>query len=230
MSEETNKKTAPSVGIIMDGNRRWARERGLPSLMGHKKGAEVMRECIRWADGAGISTLYFYAWSTENWNRSPEEVSYIMDLMRSELKSAMDEIKKKNGKVRFLGERERMAPDIQEMMNRWEEETKEGTRTVAFCISYGGRAEILAAIKKAVASGKAPESEEEFKMLMWSAGIPDPDIIIRTSGEERLSGFLTWEGVYSELFFTKTYWPAFTKEEFMTILKEYEARDRRKGK
>lgn len=230
MLEETNKKTALSVGIIMDGNRRWARERGLPTLMGHKKGAEVMRECIHWADEAGIEALYFYAWSTENWNRSSEEVSYIMDLMRIELKSAMDDIKNKNGRVRFLGQRERMAPDIQEMMNRWEEETKDGTRTVAFCISYGGRPEILEAVKKAVASGKAPESEEEFKALMWSAGIPDPDIIIRTSGEQRVSNFLTWESVYSELFFTPTYWPAFTKEDFFAILKEYENRERRKGK
>lgn len=230
MLKEPNKKTGLSVGIIMDGNRRWARERGLPTLMGHKKGAEVMRECIRWADEANVEALYFYAWSTENWNRSPEEVSYIMDLVRVELISSMEEIKKKNGRVRFLGERERMAPDIQEMMNRWEKETKDGTRTVAFCISYGGRAEILEAVKKAVTSGKAPESEEEFKALMWSAGIPDPDIIIRTSGEQRTSGFLTWEGVYSELFFTDTYWPAFTKEEFFGILKEYETRERRKGK
>lgn len=225
-----NEKKIRSVGIIMDGNRRWARERGLPTLAGHKAGAEVMRKCLGWADEAGIEALYIYAWSTENWNRSPEEVSYIMDLMPTELKGSMEEIKKKNGRVRFLGQRERMAPDIQEMMSRWEEETKDGTRTVAFCISYGGRPEILDAVRKAVASGRAPESEEEFKALMWSAGIPDPDIIIRTSGEQRISNFLTWEGVYSELFFTPTYWPAFTKEEFFGILKEYETRERRKGK
>jgi undecaprenyl diphosphate synthase len=218
-----------SLGIIMDGNRRWARAHGLPTLEGHRRGYEKMKEVLDWVKEAGIRDVIMWGFSTENWNRSPEEVSYLMDLFRRVLKHELPEIKQKGGRLKFPGQRERFAEDIQKLMAEAEAETKDGKYTLWFALSYGGRAEILMAAEKLAKEGKEV-TEENFANALWTAGMPDPDIIIRTSGEERLSGFLPWQGVYSELFFLPVMWPDFSKEDFQNVLSGYATRERRRGK
>ena len=220
------------VGIIMDGNRRWAKEQGLSTLRGHEQGFGKLKEVLEWAKQRGIKHLVVYAFSTENWNRSEEEVNYLMDLIRrvfAKGSKELEDIKEHGGRLRFVGERSRFAPDIQEVLTRVEAETAAGDHTLWIGLSYGGRAEVLHAAAELQKSGE-PVTEESFAKHLWTAGMPDPDIIIRTSGEQRLSGFLPWQGVYSELFFTKTYWPAFSEAEFDAILAEFALRERRHGK
>jgi undecaprenyl diphosphate synthase len=229
---EAGGATPQSIGIIMDGNRRWAKERGLLKVRGHEYGFEKLKEVLGWFRERGIKHLIIYAFSTENWNRAPEEVNYLMNLIRRVFaKDSKDlkEIQEKGGRLRFVGERERFALDIQECLAHAEEVTVDGTHALWVALSYGGRAEILRAAAALAKSGE-PVTEESFAKHLWTAGMPDPDIIIRTSGEQRLSGFLPWQGVYSELFFTKTYWPDFSEAEFDAILAEYATRERRRGK
>src|SRR3989344_1778454 len=232
-SPDSDTKTPVCVGMIMDGNRRWAREQGLATLEGHRKGFEKLKEVLGWVEVRGIKHLVVYAFSTENWGRVEEEVSYLMDLIRrvfARESKELAEIKERRGRLRFIGERARFHPDIQEALAHAEEETKGGTCTLWGGLSYGGRPEIIAAVNKLVEEGRESVGEEDISNALWSAGMPDPDLIIRTSGEQRLSGFLPWQGVYSELFFTKTYWPAFSEAEFDAILAEYASRERRRGK
>jgi undecaprenyl diphosphate synthase len=228
----TSNEAPKAIGVILDGNRRFAKERGLPTLEGHRAGFEKVKELMRWAKELDIRTVYIYAFSTENWNRAPDEVSYLMQLFAQAFSGELiDEIVEDDGRVVFLGDRSRIPSALVQEMERTEERTRNGKGgTLAVCLSYGGRAEILAAANKLIREGKEIESEEAFSAALWSAGLPDPDLIIRTSGEQRLSGFLTWQSVYSELFFTDTKWPAFTKEEFLSIIEEYATRERRKGK
>lgn len=220
-----------SVGIIMDGNRRWAKEKGLPTLEGHRIGLEKIRDLAAWAQEAGIKEIVLYAFSTENWNRSKEEVEYLMDLFEIFFRKWMHELIEKNMRIRFIGDPSRASEKIQNVIREVEERTKDGMAgilTVAF--SYGGRAEILSAVNSLLIQDREVITEAELEGALWSAGLADPDIIIRTGGEKRLSNFLTWQSVYSELFFVDTYWPAFSKEEFITILEEYSARERRRGR
>lgn len=221
-----------AIGVILDGNRRWAKEHGLPSLEGHHAGFEKVQELVRWGRDLGISTVYIYAFSTENWNRTKEEVSYLMELFGAAFSGTfIDEIVENDGRVVFLGDRSLIPSERVHEMERAEERTRNGkSGTLAVCLSYGGRAEIIAATNKLIREGKEITSEAEFSNALWSAGLPDPDLIIRTSGEQRLSGFLAWQAVYSELFFTDTKWPAFTKEEFLSIIEEFGNRERRRGK
>lgn len=221
-----------TIGIIMDGNRRWARSRGLLAVLGHKHGADKLKEVFGWAKDRGIKHLMVYAFSTENWNRSKGEVDYLMDTIRrffGKQSADLEDIRRRGGRLRFVGERARFTPDIQEILTNAEEVTATGEYTLWVALSYGGRAEILHAAETLQKSGESI-TEESFANHLWTAGMPDPDLIIRTSGEQRLSGFLPWQGVYSELFFTKTYWPDFSENEFDNILAEYAARERRRGK
>ena len=223
-------KNPACIGIILDGNRRWAKERGLPQLVGHQKGFENFIEAARWVRDAGVAHLVVYAFSTENWNRKAEEVSYLMDIFRKMVGESLQQLTKEGVRVRFLGQRERFSPDLQKAMNDAEAMSPtEAAFTMWVCLSYGGRAEIIAAAKTLQATGEEV-TEESLRAAMWSAEMPDPDVIIRTGGEQRLSGFLTWAGVYSELFFLDTYWPAFTKEDLSRVLAEYAERERRHGK
>jgi undecaprenyl diphosphate synthase len=219
------------IGIIMDGNRRWAKAKGVPQLEGHRAGYEKLKDVLSWCKEYGISHLTVYAFSTENWNRTKEEVAYLLDLfrvvMREQLKNAM----KEKIRLRFPGDRSRFPDDIRKAIEDAEEKTAGFSgRTFSVALSYGGRAEILDAVHRIPPEHLESITEEEFGAMLWSSGIPDPDMIIRTSGEHRLSGFLTWGSVYSELFFTDTYWPAFTKEEFVRMLDRYGERERRFGK
>jgi undecaprenyl diphosphate synthase len=223
----TEQKPVQCIGIILDGNRRWAKERGLPQLEGHRRGFENLKSAARWVRDRDIPHLAVYAFSTENWKRSEEEVSYLMDIFRSAIRDAQEELGKEGVRVRFLGERERFAADIQEGMREAEERTSDnGRMTLWICLSYGGRSEIVAAAK--AAGGEL--TEESLRAHMWSAEMPDPDIIIRTSGEHRLSNFLLWQAAYSELFFIKPHWPDFSEELLDEVLAEYSERERRHGK
>lgn len=214
----------------MDGNRRWAEEHGLPVFEGHRRGYEKLKEVVSWAREAGIGTLIFYAFSTENWNRAQNEVEYLMRLFETALKEEFGQLQKENARIVCIGERERLPQNIQTLVRDLEEKTKNNTAiTVAVAISYGGRKEIVEAARKASAEGLG-FTEETFAKHLWTNNLPDPDAIIRTGGEQRLSNFLPWQSVYSELFFVDSYWPDFSKEEFDAILKEFPERSRRRGK
>jgi len=219
------------VGFIMDGNRRWATNQGLETLYGHQVGLlEKFSEVIRWVNDLNIENAVFYAFSTENWNRKENEVNYLMDLFRQQLAQMSTKTIEEKIRFRFIGRTTDFDQDIQDAMRELEEKTSQFTKTTVWvALSYGGRVEIVEAVNKAIEIG-AVVNEESFSNLLWTAGMPDPDIIIRTGGEQRLSNFLPWQTVYSELFFVPTYWPAFTKEEFTRILSAYAERERRIGK
>lgn len=225
------KNRAQCVGIILDGNRRWAKAHGLPAFAGHERGFRRVKDALQWCDEAGISHLVVYAFSIENWQRAKEEVSYLMDLFRLFLSKEVKHLAAEGFRVRCVGDRGRLPEGIVKLIEAAESGTRSGARaTLVVAISYGGRAEILGGIRAVLANPPTELTEAAFSQRIWSAGIPDPDIIIRTGGEKRLSGFLTWESVYSELFFTDTYWPDFSKEEFQGILSEFSGRERRMGK
>ncbi len=233
--KEQAKNIPACVGIIMDGNRRWAKAHNLSLFEGHALGYEKLKEILGWTAEAGVEHVVVYAFSTENWRRAEEEVGYLMELFRRVVASnEIRDMKEKGVRVRFIGERGKFAQDIQEGMEQMEEETKGNARTLWIALSYGGRAEILEAVKK-ISREKTKEEienmrEEDFSRILWTSDMPDPDIIIRTGGEMRLSNFLPWQSVYSELFFTNTLWPDFSHEEFNKILEEYVRQERRRGK
>jgi undecaprenyl diphosphate synthase len=221
------------VGIIMDGNRRWGKANLGSTLKGHHKGGEKLKEVATWTRDAGVKHLIVFAFSTENWNRSPEEVSYLLELLAEFMKKELADFHKEGGVLHCVGDMSRFSSELQTIFKEAEDLTKNNPGPhLYFALNYGGRQEILSAVKNIIKENPEPAdiTEEFFAKHLQTNGMPDPDIIIRTSGEMRLSGFLPWQGVYSELFFTKTLWPDFSKEEFMAILEEYGNRDRRNGK
>ncbi|HEV7449534.1 MAG TPA: polyprenyl diphosphate synthase [Candidatus Paceibacterota bacterium] len=224
-------QTPACVGIILDGNRRWAKEKGLPKLEGHREGLLVtLKNIIRATKDCGIPNLAVFLFSTENWSREGAEVAYLMNLFREQWKSELTDLGKEGVRVRFVGQRERFDPDLQKAMNEIEADTANNTElTLWACMSYGGRAEIVDAAKATVTAGEEI-TEESLRKHFWSAEMPDPDIIIRTSGEKRLSGFLLWQSAYSELFFIDKNWPDFSKDDLEGVLKEFAERERRHGK
>ncbi len=232
--QNRDKKIPKCIGIIMDGNRRWAEEQGVPVFQGHRKGYEKMRNVGRWAKDIGIEYIIFYCFSIENWKRKEEEVNYLMDLFKFAFTDGVESLFRNEIRIKVVGNISRFSQDIQEMIKKIEDDTKHFKTTMVLAMSYGGRQEILDAVKK-ISETKTKEEikkmgEEDFSNFLYTADIPDPDIIIRTSGEMRLSGFLPWQSVYSEFFFLKTYWPAFSKEDFFSVLDEYSLRSRRHGK
>lgn len=217
------------LGIIMDGNRRWARTHGLPTLEGHRRGYKKLEEALTWCKEAGILHLAVYAFSTENWNRSTEEVRYLMDLFRA-MSTDLKKQAAQQTAVHFVGDVTRFPEDIQEMIRITHAEHPVPPQYhVWIAASYGGRAEIISGVNALLAQGVKTVDEATFAHALWTVGMPDPDIIIRTGGEKRLSNFLTWSSVYSEFFFVNTYWPEFSRDEFNTILREYGERARRFG-
>lgn len=218
--------------MIMDGNRRWAKAHGLRREEGHLRGYERVKQFVHWAHQFGIKHVVVYGLSTENWKRSPEEVGYLLVLLRRLVSEGVKDMPDV-GTVHFIGERYMFPKDIQRSMVRTERDRKHHTGiTLWLALSYGGRAEIVAAVNKLLRSARARSktiTEKDVRRAMCSAHMPDPDLIIRTSGEMRLSNFLTWQSAYSELFFTPTYWPDFSKKEFAGILKVYAKRQRRYG-
>jgi len=229
-----NDTSAPRcIGIIMDGNRRWAKVRGLKALEGHRAGSETLKKAVRWAKDAGVEHVIFYTFSTENWNRSEEEVSYLLGLIGDFIKKELEHFHTEGGVLHYVGDLSRFSSELQKTLKESAEKTVENSGPhVYFALNYGGRQEILSAVRSIVSEN--PEAgeitDEYFAKHLQTGAMPDPDIVIRTSGEMRLSGFLPWQSVYSELFFTKTLWPDFSKEEFDAILAEFAARERRHGK
>jgi len=216
----------------MDGNRRWAKGKNLPSIEGHRRGADKLKEVGEWCLAKGIKYLTVYAFSTENWNREKSEVDYLMKLIKRAVTKEVPYYMEKNVRLRVFGSRDELSDDLREAIEKAEEETKNNTAaTLNLAINYGGRLEILEATKKIVAQGVIPAdiTEEMISQNIWTHDIPDPEVIIRTSGEQRLSGFLTWQSVYSELFFVKNHWPAFSKEDLDGVLDEFDKRGRRFG-
>lgn len=234
MKNERTMETGNSpqcIGIIMDGNRRWAKKRGTPVFLGHTEGYKKFKEFIGWAKEYNIKHIIAYAFSTENWKRPKEEVDHLMGLLRNVLDNEIASLKKKGIKLRFIGEIEKFPKDIIEKLKTIESETASlGEIEVIIALSYGGRAEIVSAIKKLTAGDIENLTENSFSEFLFTKGIPDPDLIIRTGGEMRLSNFLLWQSAYSELFFSETYWPDFTREEFDTIVDKFSSRERRNGK
>ena len=215
----------------MDGNRRFARAHNKPTFEGHNDGYKKLQEVVRWAREAKIAHVVAFAFSTENWQRTEEEVGYLMSLFRFVLTNETKKMIDEKVRVCFVGDRSHFDEDIQKGMEKVEEATaKDFEVTLYLAVSYGGRAEILAATNSMLAEGVKNITEEDFSKKLWSYPMPDPDIIIRTSGEKRLSGFLPWQTVYSELFFSDSLWPEFEQEEFMKIIEDFNTRDRRHGK
>lgn len=227
------KKIPNCIGIIMDGNRRWAKGKGKLALKGHEEGGETLKKVVRWSKDAGIKHVIFFTFSTENWNRSLEEVLYLLNLIGVFLKKELNDFDSEGGVLHFVGDLTRFSDDLQKTLKEAEEKTSHNTGAhVYFALNYGGRQEILSAVKKIVKENPKIEdiTEGYFEKHLETFPMPDPDLIIRTSGEMRLSGFLPWQGVYSELFFTPTLWPDFSQEELLRILDEYDSRERRMGK
>ena len=222
--------TVRCIGIIMDGNRRWAKEQGLPSLEGHRKGYGKLMEVVEWCKEEHIQHLVVYAFSTENWGRAENEVSYLMDLFR-EMCGELTDMHKQDIAVHFVGDLSRFPKDLQENISEVHARNNpDAAHHLWIAASYGGRAELTSAVNKLARKGPGPYTEQDVSEALWSYPMPDPDIIIRTGGDHRTSNFLPWQGAYAELFFPDTFWPAFTKEEFLSILEEYRRRERRYGK
>lgn len=224
------------VAIIMDGNGRWATRRGLPRLAGHKAGADAVRGVVEASPELGVSHLTLYAFSTENWKRSVEEVRGLMNLFRIYARKEGRELQRRGARVRFIGERSRLDPDIRRMMVRLEEATADNdTLHLTVALNYGGRDEIVAAVRRLaeeVAAGRlAPEAIDAAAVdgALWTRGLPDPDLVIRTSGEMRTSNFLPWQSTYAEYVFVEDCWPDFTRERYAEVVAAYAGRRRRFG-
>lgn len=219
------------IGVIMDGNRRWAKSKGLPSSSGHSKGYEVFKNFLDWAKEFEINTVFSYVFSEENWKRNEDEVSFLLSLIRKIVKEEGEEFFKKGVRVKFAGSIENFPKDIYESMLEIENKTKNNTNfNLCLCVSYGGRTEIVRAVNKLIDSGKKNITTEDLQNNLYTKGFADPDLIIRTSGEKRVSGFLPFQSVYSELFFIDSMWPDFSKQDLKNILDEYKDRERRMGK
>jgi undecaprenyl diphosphate synthase len=221
------------VAIIMDGNGRWALKRGLPRLAGHKAGTENLRRIIKACVEFGVGYLTIYAFSTENWGRPREEVIGLMRILEDVIDKELNELNEQGVQIRHLGRLDQLAPALQEKVMDAVETTKQNTTLVLnVAFNYGGRDEIVNAIQQMLRDGIKPETvtPELVNQYLYTAGVPDPDLIIRTSGELRISNFLIWQAAYSEWYVTPTYWPDFGKEEFRKALDEFANRDRRYGK
>jgi undecaprenyl diphosphate synthase len=225
-----------SVAIIMDGNGRWAKSKGMPRTYGHTVGAKNVENICRAADDIGIHYLTIYAFSTENWKRPENEVKTLMSLFLKYLKKCEKDCVENNMRIRLIGDREALSEELRDEIDYVEELSSKYTGLqFTIAINYGSRDEMIRASKKAfnklISSGKTGDdlTEELFSSCLDTAGIPDPDLLIRTSGEERLSNFLLWQLAYSEFYFTKKPWPAFTKEDLLDAVSEYDRRNRRFG-
>ena len=224
------------VAIIMDGNGRWAAMRGLPRIAGHRAGADAVSRCLHAARDAGVDYLTLYAFSSENWRRGAAEVADLTSLLRYYLRYKVAELHRENVRICFIGETERFGQDLVEELERTERLTAGNTGlTLVLALSYGGRAEIAGAARRlaeAVRDGKIEPSavtEDVFSRYLLTAGMPDPDLIVRTSGEHRLSNFLLWQSAYSEFVFLDVLWPDFDESHFSSMLKIYASRERRFG-
>ncbi len=225
------------IAIIMDGNGRWAKKRGLPRTAGHRVGAETLKNVLTYAQKKGVKIITLFAFSSENWNRPAEEVNTLMDLFRQYLKNDVAELTKNGVRVSFIGNRFKFDEDVRIQMDKLENETRDMTKFhVVLALSYGARDDIVNATRQIAEKVKAGIIEPDaidttlFATHLSTNGIPNPDLVIRTSGEERVSNFLLWELAYAELYFTPVFWPDFNESEFDKAIESFEKRQRRFGK
>ena len=219
------------IAIIMDGNRRWAKERNLPSMVGHKKGVDALKNIMRACDDFGIKYLTVYAFSTENWKRKPEEVNFLMDLLGQTLTNELKEMDENNVVISFIGDITRLSDKLQTILYNAVETTKNNTGVhLQIAFNYGSRDEIVHAIKNIVSDGITDITEETVSKYLYTKNIPDPDLLIRTGGEMRISNYLLWQIAYSEFIVVPEYWPEFNKEKLAKCVEEYKNRNRRFGK
>ena len=235
---QTDKNNLPGhIAIIMDGNGRWAKKQGMMRLFGHQAGVKTVKKIVEAARKIGISVLTLYAFSTENWKRPADEVSGLMSLLKSYLQSELDSMLKNNIQLRSIGQLENLPIEVQEVLKKSIRETAANTGLVLnLALSYGGRVEVISAARQLAelcVQGKikpADIDEELFSSRLYTAGLPDPDLLIRTGGEARLSNFLLWQASYAEIYFTDTAWPDFTENDLLTAINSYQQRQRRFGR
>lgn len=225
------------IAVIMDGNRRWAKQKGLPSAFGHKKGVDALKTVMRACDDFGIKYLTVYAFSTENWNRKQEEVDFLMGLLGQTLKNELQEMHENGVVINFIGDLKRLSPKLQDILANAVEVTKDNTGVrLQIAFNYGSRDEIVHAVKNIMSQVKNGEiqaediNEELISKNMYTSDIPDPDLLIRTGGEMRVSNYLLWQIAYSEFFVTQTLWPDFDKAALGAAVEEFHSRQRRFGK
>lgn len=226
MAEQVE-KTARHVAIIMDGNGRWAKRKHLPRVMGHRKGVEAVRELVRSLKDTEIECLTLYAFSSENWRRPQDEVDDLMNLMRKFIKSDLPEFVANDVRLHIIGDWQSLAPDIVEMLENALAQTAQGSRTLAVALNYGSQAEIVQAARKAAEIGAI--TEDSLAAHLYTADLPPLDLLIRTSGEVRLSNFLLWQAAYAEMIFTEVLWPDFTPAHLQDALDQFAGRERRFG-
>lgn len=219
------------LGIIMDGNRRWAKKRGLPAFFGHKKGYDKVLKVGDWCLERGIKVLTVFAFSTENWDRSKKEIDYLMNLLRQGLTRDIKSMHQKGIKVQIIGRLGQLPKNLQTVCHEAVELTKNNTKGILnIALNYGGRAEIVDGINKIIKDKFSQVTEQSFQNYLYDPKMPPADLIIRTSGEQRISGFLLWQSAYSEFYFTKTFWPDFSAADLDEALADYAGRQRRFGK
>ncbi len=220
------------VAIIMDGNGRWAQERGLPRIQGHREGVKRVEELVRYAPKKGVRYLTLYAFSTENWRRPKHEREFLFSMFESYLKNKRDELKRNGVQLRVIGVRNNLPKQLVDLIKETEDCLSEGSNlTLQIAFNYGGRSEIVEAVRSIINDGLKDFEVDEgvISRYLFTSGIPDPDLLIRTSGEKRLSNFLLWQSAYTELYFTSVFWPDFTEDEFDKALNEFSQRRRRFG-
>lgn len=232
MAESANLAVPKHLGLILDGNRRWAKEHGLSIMEGHRQGYANLKNISEEAFSEGVEYVSAYVFSTENWNRSTKEVKDLMKLLMWVVKHEVENLSKHGIRLRAVGSKLRIGKALVKAIHDAEEKTKDNTRgTLLLCLDYGGQQEIVDAMKRIVAEGTPADqlTPELIGRHLYAPDVPPVDLIIRTSGEQRLSNFMLWDGAYSELMFTKTYWPDFSKTELQDMLKEYASKHRRFG-
>lgn len=218
------------IAFIMDGNGRWAERRGMPRRYGHRYGAEAFRKIVRYCGDIGIKYVTVYAFSTENWARPEKEVKSIMKLLDNYLDECEKSVQDYNVRMKFIGDMSRLDQALSEKAKRLEEISKDNPLTLCIALNYGGKDELVNAFNRLVAAGKSKITVSDVESELYTAGIPDPDLIVRTAGEMRLSNFLMWQSAYSEFYFTDTLWPDMTEKDIDEAVKEFYSRQRRYGK
>ena len=218
------------IAFIMDGNGRWAERRGMPRRFGHRYGAEAFKRVVRYCGDIGIKYVTVYAFSTENWSRPDKEVQSIMKLLDKYLDECEKSAKEYNIRMKFIGDLSKLDSSLAEKAKKLEETSKDNRLTLCLAINYGGKDEIVNACNKLIASGKTDITADDIASGLYTAGVPDPDLIVRTAGEMRLSNFLMWQSAYSEFYFTDTLWPDMTEEDIDKAVDAFYNRQRRYGK
>ncbi len=225
-------KDIKHIAFIADGNRRWARERGIPQLEGHRKGYDLFKDVVLWCKNRGLDEVSIWAFSTENWKRTKEEVGYLMDLALFALTEDLKSLHEKNVRIRVIGRRHDLSRKLQDAIIAAEKKTEGNTGIIMnLCFNYGGRPEIIEAVKSLMQSEISSDDidEDVLRRHMWTREMRDPDLIVRTSGEQRLSGYLLWAAAYSEIYFCDAFWPDFSEEELDQAIAWFKGRERRFG-